>query len=76
MLAINEAVEQGVAAQTMEALLNPSAMLLDLRPGLAGAYQEVLHRAKREKGSNARNRVRTAPRACEGGRSRLVGIWG
>uniref|UniRef100_A0A8B9BPL3 IQ motif containing GTPase activating protein 3 n=1 Tax=Anser brachyrhynchus TaxID=132585 RepID=A0A8B9BPL3_9AVES len=56
VLAINEAVEQGVAAQTMEALLNPSAMLLDLRPGLAGAYQEVLHRAKREKGSNARNR--------------------
>ncbi|XP_035427010.2 ras GTPase-activating-like protein IQGAP3 isoform X1 [Cygnus atratus] len=56
VLAINEAVEQGVAAQTMEALLNPSAMLLDLRPVLAGAYQEVLHRAKREKGSNARNR--------------------
>uniref|UniRef100_A0A8B9ZJ71 IQ motif containing GTPase activating protein 3 n=1 Tax=Anas platyrhynchos TaxID=8839 RepID=A0A8B9ZJ71_ANAPL len=58
VLAINEAVEQGVAAQTMEALLNPNAMLLDLRPVLAGAYQEVLHRAKREKGSNARNRVR------------------
>uniref|UniRef100_A0A8B9V7I7 IQ motif containing GTPase activating protein 3 n=1 Tax=Anas zonorhyncha TaxID=75864 RepID=A0A8B9V7I7_9AVES len=56
VLAINEAVEQGVAAQTMEALLNPNAMLLDLRPVLAGAYQEVLHRAKREKGSNARNR--------------------
>uniref|UniRef100_A0A8C3CF95 IQ motif containing GTPase activating protein 3 n=1 Tax=Cairina moschata TaxID=8855 RepID=A0A8C3CF95_CAIMO len=52
VLAINEAVEQGVAAQTMEALLNPNAMLLDLRPVLAGAYQEVLHRAKREKGSN------------------------
>uniref|UniRef100_A0A8C3CHW0 IQ motif containing GTPase activating protein 3 n=1 Tax=Cairina moschata TaxID=8855 RepID=A0A8C3CHW0_CAIMO len=62
VLAINEAVEQGVAAQTMEALLNPNAMLLDLRPVLAGAYQEVLHRAKREKGSNARNRVRTAPK--------------
>lgn len=67
VLAINEAVEQGVAAQTMEALLNPNAMLLDLRPVLAGAYQEVLHRAKREKGSNARNRVRTAPKTCEGG---------
>ncbi|XP_010189707.1 PREDICTED: ras GTPase-activating-like protein IQGAP3, partial [Mesitornis unicolor] len=57
VLAINEAVEQGVAAQTMVALRNPSAMLLDLREALAGAYQEVLHRAKMEKGSNARNRV-------------------
>lgn len=42
----------------MMALRNPSAMLLDLREVLAGAYQEVLHRAKLEKGSNARNRVR------------------
>lgn len=58
VLAINEAVDRGVVAQTMMALRNPSAMLLDLREVLAGAYQEVLHRAKLEKGSNARNRVR------------------
>ncbi|NXF67219.1 IQGA3 protein, partial [Ciccaba nigrolineata] len=57
VLAINEAVDRGVAAQTMAALRNPSAMLLDLREGLAGAYQEMLRRAKLEKGSNARNRV-------------------
>ncbi|NWH16681.1 IQGA3 protein, partial [Grus americana] len=57
VLAINEAVDRGLAAQTMVALCNPSAMLLDLREGLADAYQEVLHRAKLEKGSNARNRV-------------------
>ncbi|XP_042640877.1 ras GTPase-activating-like protein IQGAP3 [Tyto alba] len=56
VLAINEAVDRGVVAQTMGALRNPSAMLLDLREGLAGAYQEMLHRAKLEKGSNARNR--------------------
>ncbi|KAM7080272.1 ras GTPase-activating-like protein IQGAP3 isoform 1-T1 [Ciconia maguari] len=56
VLAINEAVDRGVAAQTMVALRNPSAMLLDLREVLAGAYQEMLHRAKLEKGSNARNR--------------------
>uniref|UniRef100_A0A8D0KT81 Calponin-homology (CH) domain-containing protein n=1 Tax=Strix occidentalis caurina TaxID=311401 RepID=A0A8D0KT81_STROC len=56
VLAINEAVDRGVAAQTMAALRNPSAMLLDLREGLAGAYQEMLRRAKLEKGSNARNR--------------------
>ncbi|NWX74649.1 IQGA3 protein, partial [Alca torda] len=57
VLAINEAVDRGVVAQTMVALRNPNAMLLDLREALAGAYQEVLHRAKLEKGSNARNRV-------------------
>ncbi|KFQ91122.1 Ras GTPase-activating-like IQGAP3, partial [Nipponia nippon] len=57
VLAINEAVDRGVAAQTMVALRNPSAMLLDLREVLAAAYQEVLRRAKLEKGSNARNRV-------------------
>ncbi|KAM6309476.1 ras GTPase-activating-like protein IQGAP3 [Podargus strigoides] len=56
VLAINEAVERGAAAQTMGALRNPSAMLRDLREALAGAYQELLHRAKVEKGSNARNR--------------------
>ncbi|XP_039558072.1 ras GTPase-activating-like protein IQGAP3 [Passer montanus] len=56
VLAINEAVERGVVAQTMEALQNPHAMLLGLRHELAGAYQEVLHQAKLEKGSNARNR--------------------
>ncbi|NXB42278.1 IQGA3 protein, partial [Leucopsar rothschildi] len=57
VLAINEAVDRGVVAQTMETLHNPHAMLVGLREELAGAYQEVLHQAKLEKGSNARNRV-------------------
>ncbi|KAM6234220.1 ras GTPase-activating-like protein IQGAP3 [Porphyrio hochstetteri] len=56
VLAINEAVERGVEAQTLAALRNPSAALLDLREALAGAYQEMLHQAKLEKGRNARNR--------------------
>ncbi|XP_016159493.1 PREDICTED: ras GTPase-activating-like protein IQGAP3 isoform X2 [Ficedula albicollis] len=56
VLAINEAVARGVVAQTMEALHNPHAMLVGLREELAGVYQEVLHQAKLEKGSNARNR--------------------
>ncbi|XP_055648380.1 ras GTPase-activating-like protein IQGAP3 [Falco peregrinus] len=42
VLAINEAVERGVVAETMAALCNPSAMLLDLRQVLAGAYQEIV----------------------------------
>lgn len=49
-----------MVAETLAALRNPSAMLLDLRQALAGAYQDVLHHAKLEKGSNARNRVRRA----------------
>ncbi|NWI46259.1 IQGA3 protein, partial [Picathartes gymnocephalus] len=60
VLAINGAVDRGVVAQTMETLHNPHAMLVGLREELAGAYQEMLHQAKREKGSNARNRVRRA----------------
>ncbi|XP_066194109.1 ras GTPase-activating-like protein IQGAP3 [Sylvia atricapilla] len=56
VLAINEAVDRGVVAQTMEALQNPHAMLVALRKELADAYQEVLRQAKLEKGSNARNR--------------------
>ncbi|NWW37247.1 IQGA3 protein, partial [Panurus biarmicus] len=57
VLAINEAVDRGVVVQTMETLHNPHAMLVGLHEELAGAYQEVLHQAKLEKGSNARNRV-------------------
>uniref|UniRef100_A0A8C9NNE2 IQ motif containing GTPase activating protein 3 n=1 Tax=Serinus canaria TaxID=9135 RepID=A0A8C9NNE2_SERCA len=60
VLAINEAVERGVVAQTMETLQNPHAMLVGLRQELAGAYQEVLNQAKLEKGSSARSRVRRA----------------
>uniref|UniRef100_A0A8C3K1K6 Calponin-homology (CH) domain-containing protein n=1 Tax=Calidris pygmaea TaxID=425635 RepID=A0A8C3K1K6_9CHAR len=81
VLAINEAVDRGVVAQTMAALRNPNAMLLDLREALAGAYQEVLQRAKLEKGSNARNRVRRALEGSRGGWERnnpssdvLVGV--
>ncbi|NXO97180.1 IQGA3 protein, partial [Certhia brachydactyla] len=59
VLAINEAVDRGVVARTMETLRNPHAMLVGLREELAGAYQEMLHQAKLEKGSNARNRVIT-----------------
>uniref|UniRef100_A0A8C3P5M9 IQ motif containing GTPase activating protein 3 n=1 Tax=Cyanoderma ruficeps TaxID=181631 RepID=A0A8C3P5M9_9PASS len=56
VLAINKAVDRGVVAQTMETLHNPHAMLVGLREELADAYQEVLHQAKLEKSSNARNR--------------------
>ncbi|NXU13947.1 IQGA3 protein, partial [Pardalotus punctatus] len=57
VLAVNEAVDRGVVAQTMETLHNPHVMLAGLREELAGAYQEMLHQAKMEKRSNARNKV-------------------
>ncbi|NWV27049.1 IQGA3 protein, partial [Origma solitaria] len=60
VLAINEAVDRGVVAHTMETLQNPHAMLVGLREELAGAYQEVLHQAKLEKRGNARNKARRA----------------
>lgn len=58
VLAINEAVERGVAADTLAALQNPSALLGDVRGPLAATYQELLAQAKREKATNARSRVR------------------
>uniref|UniRef100_A0A8C3SRV9 IQ motif containing GTPase activating protein 3 n=1 Tax=Chelydra serpentina TaxID=8475 RepID=A0A8C3SRV9_CHESE len=58
VLAINEAVERGEVEQTMAALRNPSAMLLDVRENLAAVYQEMLYQVKLEKAGDARNRVR------------------
>ncbi|XP_072346576.1 ras GTPase-activating-like protein IQGAP1 [Scyliorhinus torazame] len=57
VIAINEAIERGMAEQTMLALHNPNAMLANLLDGLALVYQEVLYQAKSEKTANARNRV-------------------
>ncbi|CAM5175409.1 unnamed protein product [Eretmochelys imbricata] len=56
VLAINEAVERGVVEETMVALRNPSAVLLNLRENLAAVYQEMLYQVKMEKAGNARNR--------------------
>uniref|UniRef100_A0A8C8SIM1 IQ motif containing GTPase activating protein 3 n=1 Tax=Pelusios castaneus TaxID=367368 RepID=A0A8C8SIM1_9SAUR len=56
VLAINEAVERGVVEQTLMALRNPNAMLLNLRETLAAVYQEMLYQVKMEKVRNAKNR--------------------
>uniref|UniRef100_A0A8C5R470 IQ motif containing GTPase activating protein 3 n=1 Tax=Leptobrachium leishanense TaxID=445787 RepID=A0A8C5R470_9ANUR len=57
VIAINEAVDRGVVADTMLALRNPNAMLLNLNEKLAAVYQELLYRAKSMKESNARNKM-------------------
>lgn len=57
VIAINEAVEKGVAEQTIATLRNPNAMLLNVDEELAQDYQNELFDAKRKKESNARLKV-------------------
>ncbi|XP_058016646.1 ras GTPase-activating-like protein IQGAP3 isoform X2 [Ahaetulla prasina] len=56
ILAINNAIEVGIVAETVAALCNPSAMLVGVQESLGGPYQEELCRAKGEKAENAKNR--------------------
>ncbi|KAM9367417.1 ras GTPase-activating-like protein IQGAP2 isoform 1-T1 [Phaethornis superciliosus] len=57
VIAINEAVEKGIAEQTIATLRNPNAMLLNVDEELAQDYQNELFEAKRRKESNARLKV-------------------
>ncbi|XP_063295545.1 ras GTPase-activating-like protein IQGAP3 [Pelobates fuscus] len=61
VIAINEAVERGVVQDTMAALRNPNAMLVNLNPKLAAVYQELLYQAKSTKEENARNKLLQNP---------------
>ncbi|KAM3918670.1 ras GTPase-activating-like protein IQGAP3 [Leptodactylus fuscus] len=61
VIAINEAVDRGVVQDTMVALRNPNAMLVNLQEKLAAVYQELLHQAKSTKMTNARNKVLQSP---------------
>lgn len=57
VIAINEAIEKGIAEQTIATLRNPNAMLLNIDEELAQDYQNELFEAKRRKESNARLKV-------------------
>ncbi|KAE8588354.1 hypothetical protein XENTR_v10022477 [Xenopus tropicalis] len=57
VIAINEAIERGVVGETMSALRNPNAMLVNLNEKLAAVYQEFLCQAKSMKAANARNKA-------------------
>ncbi|XP_025892329.1 ras GTPase-activating-like protein IQGAP2 isoform X3 [Nothoprocta perdicaria] len=57
VIAINEAIEKGIAEQTIVTLRNPNAMLLNVDEELAQDYQNELFDAKRRKESNARLKV-------------------
>ncbi|NXG05524.1 IQGA1 protein, partial [Sakesphorus luctuosus] len=57
VIAINEAIDHQVPADTLMAMKNPNAMLINLDDQLESAYQDTLYRAKQEKMENAKNRV-------------------
>lgn len=58
MIAINEAIDQGVPEGTVAAMQNPNAMLVQLVPGAARQYHDTLYQAKGQKVANSRKRVR------------------
>lgn len=59
VIAINEAIDQGVPEGTLAAMQNPNAMLVHLDAGSARQYHDTLYLAKGEKVANSRKRVRS-----------------
>uniref|UniRef100_A0A8B9PID6 IQ motif containing GTPase activating protein 1 n=1 Tax=Apteryx owenii TaxID=8824 RepID=A0A8B9PID6_APTOW len=57
VIAINEAIDHQVPADTLMAMKNPNAMLVNLDDLLASTYQDTLYRAKQDKMENAKNRI-------------------
>ncbi|NXM20902.1 IQGA1 protein, partial [Ploceus nigricollis] len=57
VIAINEAIDRQVPADTLTAMKNPNAMLINLDDQLESTYQATLYRAKQDKMENAKNRV-------------------
>ncbi|NWU09327.1 IQGA1 protein, partial [Cephalopterus ornatus] len=62
VIAINEAVDRQVPADTLTAMKNPNAMLINLDDQLESTYQDTLYRAKQDKMENAKNRVALSDR--------------
>ncbi|MEQ2212851.1 Ras GTPase-activating-like protein iqgap1, partial [Xenoophorus captivus] len=56
VIAINEAIDQGVPEGTLAALQNPNAILVHLDPDSAQKYHDTLYRAKGEKVASSRKR--------------------
>ncbi|XP_001364413.1 ras GTPase-activating-like protein IQGAP1 isoform X1 [Monodelphis domestica] len=62
VIAINEAIERRIPADTFVALKNPNAMLVNLEEPLASTYQDILYQAKHDKMANAKNRTEDSER--------------
>uniref|UniRef100_A0A8C2Z8G7 IQ motif containing GTPase activating protein 1 n=1 Tax=Cyclopterus lumpus TaxID=8103 RepID=A0A8C2Z8G7_CYCLU len=56
VIAINEAIDQGVPEGTVAAMQNPNAMLVHLDPVSAPQYHDTLYQAKGQKVANSRKR--------------------
>ncbi|XP_061831055.1 ras GTPase-activating-like protein IQGAP1 [Nerophis lumbriciformis] len=56
VIAINEAIDQGVPESTMAAMQNPNAMLVNLDRNSAPQYHNILYQAKGQKVANSRKR--------------------
>ncbi|XP_031704350.1 ras GTPase-activating-like protein IQGAP1 [Anarrhichthys ocellatus] len=56
VIAINEAIDQGVPEGTVAAMQNPNAMLVQLDPSAAHQYHDTLYQAKGMKVANSRKR--------------------
>uniref|UniRef100_A0A8V5H4W7 Uncharacterized protein n=1 Tax=Melopsittacus undulatus TaxID=13146 RepID=A0A8V5H4W7_MELUD len=56
VIAINEAIDHQVPADTLMAMKNPNAMLINLDDQLESTYQNTLYKAKQDKMMNAKNR--------------------
>ncbi|CAI5792499.1 GTPase-activating IQGAP1 [Podarcis lilfordi] len=57
VIAINDAIDRQIPAETFAAMRNPNAMLVNLEEPLAPTYQSTLYQAKRDKTENARNKI-------------------
>ncbi|KFU87108.1 Ras GTPase-activating-like IQGAP1, partial [Chaetura pelagica] len=57
VIAINEAIDHQVPSDTLMAMKNPNAMLINLDDQLEFTYQDTLYRAKQDKMENAKNRI-------------------
>uniref|UniRef100_A0A8V5H6M7 Uncharacterized protein n=1 Tax=Melopsittacus undulatus TaxID=13146 RepID=A0A8V5H6M7_MELUD len=57
VIAINEAIDHQVPADTLMAMKNPNAMLINLDDQLESTYQNTLYKAKQDKMMNAKNRM-------------------
>ncbi|XP_005989793.1 ras GTPase-activating-like protein IQGAP1 [Latimeria chalumnae] len=57
VIAINDAIDHQVPKETLAALQNPNAMLVNLNESLSLAYQDALYQAKQDKTTNTRNRA-------------------
>uniref|UniRef100_A0A8C5CYG0 IQ motif containing GTPase activating protein 1 n=1 Tax=Gadus morhua TaxID=8049 RepID=A0A8C5CYG0_GADMO len=62
VIAINDAIDQGVPQGTMAAMQNPNAMLVNLDADTAQNYHDMLYQAKGQKVANSRKRNADAER--------------